>query len=354
MPPAPQTDTPYQHESPLVSWKSRIWMIALIAGITICIVLAGMFVLWNRIGASETKVYHVGILDAADYFAPTIDGFKAKMTELGYVEGKNITYEIVKEPKPIGNSADIQKFVDEKVDLILAFPTDAAREAKAGTQGTSVPVVATEPGIEGNDLVESIQHPGGNLTAVRFPSPEIAAKRLQIMHQIAPKAERILVPYFKDYTTVAPAMNLVRPLAQELGVTLIEVPVTSPAELSAYLATKEKDPGFDAIVLIPEPVSVFPTYTGPLYAFADKHMLPVAGAAISDADTGPIFSLIPDSFTIGQLAAPLADKIFKGIPAGTLPVVTPQSVFKINYKVAQKLKLTISADLLSTADKVVH
>jgi putative tryptophan/tyrosine transport system substrate-binding protein len=303
---------------------------------------------------TKAKVYHVGILNALDYFSPVADGFKEKMTELGYVEGKNIFYDVQKAPSPVGNQAIIKKFVDDKVDLIFSFPTEASLEAKAGTEGTSIPVVAAAIGTEGSGLIESIQRPGGHLTGVRFPIAEVAARRIKIMHELAPNATRIMVPYLKDYPTVAQALAAIEPLAQALHITIIKAPFSTPDEVTAYLKAHEKDAGADVVLTIPEPISILPPFIGPILVFAEAHSMLVAGAEISDTDHGAAFSVIPSGFEMGQLAAPLADKIFNGIPAGSIPIATPESVFSINLKVLKRLGLTASEGLLSTADKIVH
>lgn len=302
------------------------------------------------------KVYHVGILNALDYFASITDGFKQGMTTLGYVEGTNIIYDVQKGPAPVGNKNILEKFVADKVDLILSFPTEATQEAKEVTANTGIPVVGAGIGIEGTNLVESVQHPGGNVTGVRFPLPEIALKRLALLHTIAPRATRILVPYLKDYPTVAAALPGVKALAISLKVTLIEEPVSSPDDLASYLKAREANPniGIDAILMLPEPISITPAFYDQLYVFADRHKIPIASATILDTDHGPIIGLLPQAFEAGKLAALLADKIFKGIAPATIPVVTEDVFLDINYRVIQKLGLTVDEGLLSTANRVFH
>lgn len=293
-------------------------------------------------------------MSALAYFDPAIGGFKRQMAELGYVEGKNITYEIVRGLNPVGNQALVKQLVDEHVDLIVAYPTEASLEAKEGTKGTHIPIISLAASVEGTGLIESIRSPGGNLTGVRFPIPEVAQKRLDILHQIAPKATRVWVPYLKDYPTVAAGLGSIRDQAKADGITLVEGAFSTPDELAAYLSAQEKSPTFDAVLTIPEPLSILPPFISQIYAFADAHKLPVAGAEVHADATGPIFSSIPDSAGFGELAAPLADKIFKGADPGSIPIVTPGSVFSVNYKVAQRLGLDLGENLLSTADVIIH
>ena len=69
---------------------------------------------------------------------------------------------------------------------------------------------------------------------------------------------------------------------------------------------------------------------------------------------GSVFGLNIDAVNVGKQAAPLADKIFKGIPAGTIPVVSAESYLQINYKLAQELGLTVSEGLLSQAAEIIR
>ncbi len=334
--------------------------IALMAALLILVVGAAVYWKMHKSAstsqAKNTKVYHVGILNALDFFSQSTDGFKQKMTELGYIEGTNIIYDVEKAAAPSGNQAIIKKFVDAKVDLIFAYPTEASLEAKEGTKGTQIPVISGNAIVEGVGLVDTVQHPGGNVTGVRFPGPEIAVKRFELLHQIAPKVKRMWVPYLKDYPSVAPAFEVLDPAAKAAGVTLVKAPFTSPDELMAYLGARPAngDQGYDAILFVPEPLSVIPDAVNAMYSYADSHKLPVAGGFLLDSDSGSILNVIPNSLEVGKLAAPLADKIFKGTPAGEIPVVSPENELFINYKAILKLNLTIDDGLLSIAKKVVR
>lgn len=309
-------------------------------------------------GAEDTpKVYRVGILSGLDFFADTTDGFKAKMTKLGYVEGQNIVYDLQKTNfDPAAEEQILKKFVADKVDLIFVFPTEASLAAKAATEGTNIPVLFAHAFVEGNTLVESVRQPGGNITGVRFPGPDIGVKRLEILHELAPQAKRIWLPYQQGYPSVPPVLEVLRPAAVSLGVTLLEVPATSAADIQADLQarTKSADIGLDAILTIPEPLNVNADAFAVISKFAVEHKVPMAGAFVSADGYGLVFGYLPNNVEVGELAAPLADKIFKGIPAGTIPVVSPEAHLRLNYKVAQELGLTVPEGLLSQAEEIIR
>lgn len=308
-------------------------------------------------GGNASTVYRVGILSGLDIFAGSIDGFKNKMSELGYIEGENIVYDVQKTNIDLAAYKNIlQTFVADEVDLIYVFPTEASQEAKVATQGTDIPVVFNFAFIEGTNIVESVREPGGNITGIRFAATDIAVKRLEILLELAPDAKRIWIPYLKDYPTVPLQLQAISPLAEAAGLTLIEYPATTPEEFQKELETRaaSADIGVDAILQLAEPLSVSPDYFALIGKFAYEHQIPVGGSLITLGEYSSIFGLSPDIVPAGEEAALLADKILKGTPAGTIPVVSPENYFLINVTAAQAMGVTVPEILLQQANEVVR
>ena len=326
------------------------WATILVWVVVITLFLSGC-------GAPTPKVYRVGIMYSLDLYATTADGFKAKMTELGYVEGKNIVYDVqnTKSDAALQQSA-LKKFVADKVDLIFVFPTGGAAAAKAATQGTSIPVLFANANIEGIDLVKSVREPGGNITGVRFPGPDLTIKRFEILHELAPQAKRLWVPYRRDVAIAPIQLEALRPVAAAAGVALVESPLANAAELQADLDVRAKsaDIGIDAILMIAEPLSSTPEGFSIIGKFAAEHKLPVGGTLISAGGYESLFGVSTDNIAVGKQAAPLADKILKGIPAGTIPVLSAESYFQLNYKAAQAQGITVPEGLLRQANEIIR
>ena len=123
----------------------------------------------------------------------------------------------------------------DKVDLILVFPAEAAQQARAVTEGTGIPVVFANAFTEDTDLINSVQEPGGNITGVRWPGPEIVAKSFDILMELMPQAKRIWVCYRRDYPIVQSELEVLRKAVLSANVTLIEIPANSPEELETEL-----------------------------------------------------------------------------------------------------------------------
>jgi putative ABC transport system substrate-binding protein len=226
--------------------------------------LIGLVVLAMLLSGCRTEkpeVYRVGVLSGLEFVADVTDGFKAGMAELGYVEGGNIVYDVQRTDFDMEKYRSIlQQFVEDQADLIFVFPTEASIEAKAATAGTDIPVVFDFALIEGVGLVESVREPGGNITGVCYPGPDIALKRFEIMRELAPEATRMLIPCQKGYPIVGPQLEALRPAAEAVGITLIEAPAVDAAELEAALQAQVQPDGvgFDAILFLAEPLAVTP------------------------------------------------------------------------------------------------
>ncbi|MEZ4644084.1 MAG: ABC transporter substrate-binding protein [Chloroflexota bacterium] len=304
----------------------------------------------------KPKTYRVGVLVGLDFLSFMTDGFKEGMTELGYIEDENIVYDIQVSGFDIANYQSIlQKFVDDKVDLIYVFPTEASIEAKAIAENSGIPVVFDQALIEGMGLVDSIREPGGNITGVRFPGPDIAVRRFEILREVIPDATQILIPYQKGYPIVQPQLDILYPAAEAAGVTLIEAPVEIATDTASILQQVAGDTEVDAILLLAEPLLGVQEAQDAILAFANERKIPIGGLYIPvEEGYGGFFSLNTNPFESGSLAAPLADKIFQGVPAGSIPVVSAEMYLQIDYGLAQRMGLEVPEGLLVLADEVIR
>jgi putative ABC transport system substrate-binding protein len=303
---------------------------------------------------SGEEVYHVGIIAVPSFPDATV-GFKAKMTELGYIEGQNIFYDEQVFDKATSD-AILDQFIEDQVDLVFAYSTGAALAAKAATQGTDIPVVFALATLEASDLVESQRAPGGNLTGARFPAPEITVKRFELLHQMMPQLKRLYVTYDPTYATAKSVLGALRPAIEAANVTLVEEQISTAEEIVANLEARANadDIGMDAILILPETLSQSEVGFGAIKKFAAEQNIPVVGNIFPQVEQGALFMYAPAVIDGGKAAALLADKVLGGTPAGTLPVITPDSQLIINYKAAEQLGLTIPDGLLKQAVKIIR
>ncbi len=332
------------HTYPGWGWMLPIWIVLITLLMSACAV-------------RQPRVYHVGILAGLGYFNEAIDGFKERMSELGYIEGQTIQYDIHYTDVDL-NEYDriLDQFVANNVDLIFVFPTEATLVAKTATQGTAIPVVFSFTFTEGVDLIDHVNAPGGNMTGVRFPGPEVALKRFEIMHELVPQARYIGIPYQRDAPTVASQLAVLYPAAAAASVTLIELPAANADELAAALQAHadKTEAHMDAIIFLAEPFSITPDAFAVATRFAAEHQIPIGGSLMTVDGYGSIFGITSNNFVAGNQAAVLVDKVLSGTPAGSIPAVASQVQLRINYTVAQQLGITVPNGLLHQADEVIR
>jgi putative tryptophan/tyrosine transport system substrate-binding protein len=332
--------------------KTHKWI--WILGLTFVIVVAvgGFLLLFPK---KELKVYHVGILSGLNYFSDVPKSFKEKMTELGYIEGKNIIYDLHQLDFNMDEyKKALQKFIDEKSDLALVYPTEAAELAKSMLSKTSIPMVFIGANVEDAHLIKSIREPGGNLTGVHWVGSDIAMLRYDTMREIVPDIKRYIIPYQKGISITQSQIATIRVVADRDKISIIEIPAENISDLKKQFnsVTIGKD---DAIFCILDPLSPSAEGVKLLNSIVEKYKIPISGISPTASDgSNSLFFVNPINTEMGKQAAALAAKILRGYPAGKIPVTTAESQLILNYKAAQRMNINISEKVFSKANEIIR
>jgi len=300
------------------------------------------------LGSSQPKTYTIGMVREGPFMDPIFDGFKAKMTELGYVEGKNITYihPDIMGSDPQKSDTEIKRLVDQKIDLVLTLGSTPTKSAKKIVEGTNIPVVFVpflNPVEEG--LVDSISHPGGNLTGIQTVNN--VPKALEWLLKIAPGTKQVYAPYSPADIVAQVTIKPLPEVAKQLGIDLILDPITSADQEAAAIKALPKD---SAIFFLPSP-ALNPT-TGDMKKLAIELGIP---SGMRDPNpTDVVFTSTTDAAALGQQAAVMVDKIFKGAKPGDLPIETTEFFLIINLKTAKAIGLNIPDEILNQAQKIIR
>ena len=177
------------------------------------------------------------------------------MSELGYIEGKNVTFEW---KSADSNSAEEYQaraaaLVRSKVDVIVAIGTPAARAALSAT--STIPVVFISGDPIGTGLAASLAHPGANATGVSSLTTDLMAKRLELLLQIAPRTRRVLLLLNPDNPLHSTVLEETEKVARTLRIHIEPLSARNPAELDAALSTIRRSPG-EALVVTSEGIFV--------------------------------------------------------------------------------------------------
>ena len=274
------------------------------------------------------------------------------LADLGDVQGRNI--ELLHRfagPQPDKVQEVIVSLLPQ-IDLLVAWGTIGGVAAKKVAGGVPTVFVSVGAPVE-IGLVQSLAHPGGNMTGITFEaSTDTYGKRLQILKEIVPDLKRAAVLRAVGDANVGFAMTSLEAAAPELGVSLVSVDMKSADDLeSAFAKIKNSDVG--AVLEIAGAL----TFTvGP--ESADRALaahLPLCSAFRETVMAGGLVSLGPDFAAMIRQAAAQIDKIIKGAKPADIPVEQPTRYdLYINLKTARLLNLTIPPTLLARADEVIE
>ena len=299
------------------------------------------------------KVWRVG------YLTPGVrppDGgpspvFRQAMRDLGYVEGRNVTYLArFTEGKTEGLDALASELVSLKADVIVAFGFPAAESAKRATG--SIPIVIAGAGDPvGTGLIATLARPGANLTGISDQSTELSAKRLELLTQMAPSTARVAV----IWNAGDQAMTLrTREIERAAGVLRVSVQALGVHESGdfdqAFAAIKRERP--DALLLVTD--SLTNINRKKVLDFAAEQRIPAIYERSLYVRDGGLISygpVIDDTF---RKLAVYVDRIFKGAKPADLPVEQPTRYeLVVNLRAAKALGLTIPQTMLLRADDVI-
>jgi putative tryptophan/tyrosine transport system substrate-binding protein len=272
-----------------------------------------------------------------------IPAFWQRLRELGYVEGENLAIESGwAEGRYERLPALMVEVLSRKVDILVTFSTPAGLAAKNAT--SKVPIVVAimgEPVSSG--LVESLAHPGGNVTGLSLAWADgIGSKWLELLQEAVPKLSTVAVLCNPDNVVAKPLLRELRAVSPVRQLQLRIIEVRAADGLSAAFEQARRDP-----------LTVYHRRT--IAALAAKHRLPVMYALRDFADSGGLMAYAPDTTVMFRRAAEYVDKIIKGARPAQLPVEQPTAFqLIVNLKAARSLGLTIPESILARADEVIR
>jgi putative ABC transport system substrate-binding protein len=316
-------------------------------------VAGGLLAVPFGVRAQKSPIPVIGFLSGQSPgpWAPYVAAFRNGLNETGYAEGKNVAIEFRwaegrSDRLPV-LAADL---VRHQVAVVVAAG-GGAREAKAAT--ATIPIVFTT----GNDpveagLVTSLAHPGGNATGVSFVPAELAAKRLELLHQLVPKATEIAMVLNPVQTTAESRVRKVQDAAPSFGLRLHVLRARTEQEIDAAFATLVK---LRAGALIVDSDPFFNARRDQFVALAARYAVPVIYDVRETVVAGGLMSYAGSIPEVYRQAGIYTGKILNGAKPADLPILQPTKVeLVINLKTAKALGLTIPQSLLLRADEVIQ
>ena len=277
--------------------------------------------------------------------------FEQTLQQLGWTVGRDLKIEI----RQVGSDLDrLRRYAAELVALApdVIFSIGSLTVASLQQATRTIPIVfmnVTDP--VGAGFVESMAHPGGNITGFSNFEYSMSGKWAELLKQIAPNVTRALV--FRDPTSAAGIGQFaaVRSVAQSLGVELTPVNVRDTDEIERAVAAFARSGNGGVIVTTGGTAA----HRKLIISLAARHKLPSVYPYRYYAVDGGLITYGPNTHDPVRRAAGYVDRILKGEKPADMPVQAPTKYeLVINLKTAKALGLTIPQSLLATADEVIE
>jgi putative tryptophan/tyrosine transport system substrate-binding protein len=298
------------------------------------------------------KIPRLGLLFAPSEsaHAPLREAFMRGLQEHGYVEGRTI---LIEKRYADGNPERLPQLAGElvklKVDVIVTaafYPITAARQAT-----TTIPIVfaATgDPVAAGH--VSSLARPGGNITGFSLLATDTTSKRLQLLRELSPRAQRVALLFNPEDFGMAVRVAEAQSAARALGMAVVLHEIRGPQDFErAFAAMMQERP--DALLAVVDAVTL--QNRGRIIDFAAGQRIAAIYETGEFVQTGGLMSYGPALADNYRRAAGYVDRILKGARPADLPVQQPSKIeLVINAKAARELGLPIPQSVLLRADRI--
>ncbi len=299
---------------------------------------------------AEDKNITVGISQIVEH--PALDaarkGFIDALKDGGYVEGKNVTYDIQIAQGNMATANSIAKaFVGKNVDLIHTIATPTSQACVNATK--TIPIVissVTDP--VGAGLVKSLEAPGGNVTGTTDRSP--VDRQMDLILEIAPQVKRLGVIYNSGEDNSLASLKQIKEEAAKRGMEVVEAPVSNSS--GVFPAAKSLVGRVDA-VHIPTDNTVVSAFDSVVKVCIDNR-IPLFAADTDSVPRGAVAAVAIDYYRLGRQSGEMALRILKGENPATMPVEALKDLkLVVNKQSAEKMGVTLPEPVLKRADQVL-
>jgi len=318
-------------------------------------VLGAAIALWPYAVRGQPKAARIAVLMGTDSNPESdawVAAFRQKLRELGRIEGSNIQIDLR------WGRGDIERIrvlarqiVSTRPDVIVCFSVRVAKTVKALIRDIPIVFIATsDPVAQG--LVESYNHPGGNLTGFTLYEYSVTGKLVELVKEVAPGVTRVALLFNPENTSAIGYLQTLKRVTPRFQLALVELAVRDATTIENAVSQFAADP--NGALLLPPDVTTR-VYRDLIIGLAAKYKLPAVYTSRADAKAGGLMAYGPDLRGQFRGAAVYVDRILKGEMAANLPIQAPTDyALIVNMMTARNLGVSIPESVLFRATEVIE
>ena len=311
--------------------------------------VAGLLLIGNVCAAEVIRIGFVAP-DEEPRYGELLTGLRQGLHALGYRDTELALHE-QRVPRGDRKRAAAAAEALRREHARVAFVVGTELSAIVRKTAPELPIVFITPGDPVRiGLVASLARPGGNITGMTFEFPELTAKRLELIREVAPRARRVAVLYDRRDESPKQGFASAVQAAQRLGIKLVELHVD---EVQSNASAVNRAGSFNALLVIPG--GAISSVSERVIDHAQRERVITVVSARSEATRNALLSYGASDVEVARQAARLVDRIAKGQRAAELPVEQPTKFeLAVNMKTAKALGISIPGSILLRADKVIE
>jgi putative ABC transport system substrate-binding protein len=280
-----------------------------------------------------------------------VAAFEQGLNELGWVADRNIQIDLT------WGGADIERIrstaavmVGSKPDLMFVYSVRVLNIVRRASPDLPIVFIATNDPV-GLGIVQSLSHPGGNLTGFMLYEVSVVGKLVELLKEMLPALSKVALLYNPDNSSAAPYWRFIEAVAHANAISPVRFSVHDAASIEHAVATFAREPN-GGVVLPPDVTTT--EYRDLLVNLAARYRVPMVYSFQSAVAKGGLISYGPDTSDLFRRAASYVDRILKGERPSDLPVQAPTKyTLAVNLKTARAFGLNLPTSILLRAHEVI-
>jgi putative ABC transport system substrate-binding protein len=314
--------------------------------------LGGAAGAWPLSISAQPQTPHIGVLLPGLAPAPRDFELTLELARLGYIEGRNIAYEVAGADGDRNRLPQLaRELVAKNPEVIVGAAATVAVALAAATR--DIPIVMTvvsDPIALG--LSDSMSRPSRNITGFTTSTSSLAAKRLELLRELVPALRKVAYLSTPDEPIMKRFGEQVRIAGDALRIQLVSLPITSSADIPAAFEIAEKE---QVSAVLIELNSLTARFSGAIIDECMVRDLPAMHAWPFEVRNGALISYGPATVENYPHTAIYVDRILKGAKVAELPFEEPTQIkLAINLRTARSIGIAIPPILLARADEVIE